>query len=422
MRIFSHIPGSNARGIILWQVLRTCATVRAQRMCCVTPLLTLTATQAGSIRGQSRFPSRAGAWSAPDPQGLALRHTGVMTIRNVAAAREALRAGKPDLLVGTREGAWLDAKGEPYQLNEPKWAAELGKDVAALANAGGGLIVIGLRTRRESGSDVIDEVRPVPAKLIDRDRYRKLVRERIFPFIKDFAIWWVPVDEERGILILDVPDQASRDKPFVVSGSTAQLVKGASTVAVPLRDDDGTHWLSGQELQRLLTEGWNVTGPPAPRVVIAASSPTPSVAVGEGDPLWTDEFREAYEAGGGRLAFGDPIDVVTTNGPGVVQRLAGGSKGAAAICAVPDFKPIVLAGDVWKFFLKLCRDSSPNDDASQAGLPVADQTDSAGYRTIHLIGGQWGPGKLIQDGSGRGWRWEPIPTVGATPALRGHLI
>src|SRR5260370_547259 len=169
MRIFSHIPGSNARGIILWQVPRTCATVRAQRMCCVTPLLTLTATQAGSIRGQSRFPSRAGAWSAPDPQGLALRHTGVMTIRNVAAAREALRAGKPDLLVGTREGGWLDANGEPYQLNEPKWAAELGKDVAALANAGGRLIVIGLRTRRESGSDVIGEAPPVPAKLIERD-------------------------------------------------------------------------------------------------------------------------------------------------------------------------------------------------------------------------------------------------------------
>ena len=187
-----------------------------------------------------------------------------MTVRDVAEARDALTAGMPELLAGTRECAWLDAKGQPYQLDQPRSSAELAKDVAALANASGGIIVIGLRTRRDGPAEVIDEVRPVPAEFIDRDRYRKLVRERVFPFVRDFATWWLPAGDERGLLVIDVPAQASKDKPFVVSGTDrTQAAVDASSVAVPLRDDDGTHWLSGQELHRLLTEGWNVSGPPA---------------------------------------------------------------------------------------------------------------------------------------------------------------
>jgi hypothetical protein len=88
------------------------------------------------------------------------------------------------------------------------------EESAALpANTGGGVIMIGLRTRREGSSEAIDEVRPVTATLIDRDRYRKLVRERVFPFVRGFATWWLPAGDERGLLVIDVPAQASKDKP-----------------------------------------------------------------------------------------------------------------------------------------------------------------------------------------------------------------
>ena len=339
-------------------------------------------------------------------------------MRDASEARDALRAGSPEMLAGTRECAWLDAKGQPYQLDQPRSAAELAKDVAALANTGGGVIVIGLRTRREGSSEVIDEVRPVPASLIDRDRYRKLVRERVFPFVRDFATWWIPVGDERGLLVIDVPAQASKDKPFVVSGSDGtQAAVDASSVAVPLRDDDGTHWLSGQELHRLLTDGWNVSGPPAPRVVVA-SNPAPAIAAGEGDPLWSQEFREAYDAAGGRHALGMPAEPVTPAGPGVIQRLTGGSPGSAAICAVPDFKPVVLAGDAWKFILKQCRDASPADYLALAGLPVTDETGHREGQVIRLSGGEWGPGELVQDTAGSPWRWRPVPMVDTAPAFQ----
>jgi len=324
----------------------------------------------------------------------------------------------PELLTGTRECSWLDAKSQPYQLDQPRFAAELAKDVAALANNEGGVIVVGLRTRRNGSSEIIDEVRPVPVRLIDRDRYRKLVRERVFPFVRDFSTWWLPADDERGLLVIDVPAQASKDKPFIVSGSAGtQAAVNASSVAVPLRDDDGTHWLSGQELHRFLTEGWNVSGPPAPRVVVASSPAPPSAAVGEGDPLWSEEFREVYDAAGGRAAVGVPDGPVTPAGPGVMQQLSGDSRGPAAICAVPDFKPVILAGDVWRFFLKQSRDASPADYPALAGLPTADGADQLGRRIVRLTGGEWGAGELVQDGPGDAWRWRPVPAVDTTPAL-----
>jgi len=341
-----------------------------------------------------------------------------VAVRDADEVREALRAGRPERLIGTRECAWLDAKGQPYQLDQPRPAAELAKDVAALANMSGGVIVVGLRTRKAGSSEVIDEVRPVPAGLIDRDRYRKLVRERVFPFVRDFSTWWIAVSDERGLLVIDVPAQAPKDKPFIVSGSDGtQAAVDASSAAVPLRDDDGTHWLSGQELHRLLTGGWNVSGPPAPRVVIAPSPATPAVAVGEGDPLWAEEFREACGSAGGGAALGVPDGPVTAAGPGVMQQLSGGSRGPAAIFAVPDSKPVILAGDAWRFFLKQSRDASPADYPALAGLPVADESSSR-RRVIRLSGGGWGPGELIQDQPGDTWRWRPVPAVDSTPALQ----
>ena len=186
---------------------------------------------------------------------------------------------------------------------------------------------------------------------------------------------------------------------------------------MPLRDDDGTHWLSGQELHRLLTGGWNVSGPPAPRVVIAPSPATPAVAVGEGDPLWAEEFREAYGAAGGGAALGVPDGPVTTAGPGVMQQLSGGTRGPAAIFAVPDSEPVILAGDAWRFFLKQSRDASPADYPALVGLPVADET-SSGRRIIRLSSGGWGHGELIQDRPDDTWRWRPVPAVDSTPALQ----
>jgi len=50
-----------------------------------------------------------------------------------------------------------------------------------------------------------------------------------------------------------------------------------------------------------------------------------------------------------------------------MQQLSGGTRGPAAIFAVPDSKPVILAGDAWRFFLKQSRDASPADYPALAG-------------------------------------------------------
>ena len=129
---------------------------------------------------------------------------------------------------------------------------------------------------------MIDEVCPAPAGLIDRDRYRKLVRERVFPFVRDFSTWWI-VDcrRRRARATGDRRARSGAEGQAVhVSGSDGtQAAADASSAAVPLRDDDGTRWLSGQKLHRLLAGGWNVSGPPAPRVEKAGSGGRPKVAL-----------------------------------------------------------------------------------------------------------------------------------------------
>ena len=51
-------------------------------------------------------------------------------------------------LIGKEEGLELEFKGSPYRLDVDAEKFELGKDVSGLANAEGGVIVIGVRTKR----------------------------------------------------------------------------------------------------------------------------------------------------------------------------------------------------------------------------------------------------------------------------------
>ena len=57
-----------------------------------------------------------------------------------------LQDGQFDALIGRAEDAFLEFKGSPYQLAVNEQRQELAKDVSALANANGGIILIGFRT------------------------------------------------------------------------------------------------------------------------------------------------------------------------------------------------------------------------------------------------------------------------------------
>lgn len=88
----------------------------------------------------------------------------------------------------------------------------------ALANARGGVLVIGLDTTKQDGRDVITCLSPVEAKKINVEQIRMLIRDRSFPHIRDISVEWIPHDAATGFLLIDVPAQPETEKLFVVKG------------------------------------------------------------------------------------------------------------------------------------------------------------------------------------------------------------
>lgn len=209
-------------------------------------------------------PSTGGSWGGADwPHGQQFSERS--TSMGVGAGLEPVHR--------TAESAFLEVKSCLYQLDDPGSSAKLIKDVAAFANRHGGLILIGFATRVEGGHEIIDELKPVPVSLVDTDRHRKLVRERVHPHIRDLTVEFYSVDDERGVLVIDIPPQPDAAKPFVVPGLDGK--RAPTAVGVPIRDADATQWLTRSDLQRLLSAGWTPRTVPEPTSSRPCTTPSP---------------------------------------------------------------------------------------------------------------------------------------------------
>lgn len=326
-----------------------------------------------------------------------------------------------DRFIGIPESAVLDVKSGVYQLDDPAGAGELIKDVAAFANGRGGLLLVGFATRVDDGREIIDELKPVPARLVNVDRHRKLVRDRVRPHVRDLTIDFYPVQDERGVLVIDIPAQPETAKPFVVPGLDGR--KAPTAVGVPIRDADATHWLDHDDLQRLLSAGWNAADGPRAGIIdalnkaVAAAVPAPRKPahpeVGEGAGRQRRHFTAAYAAGGGAAALGHPTEPVAAVGPGLVQPLAGRDDESGPVLAVlPDRGGVVVPGDVWEDLSAAGSAAELERSIDNVGLPSIPATAAAlvipgDARAVELEGGQWGPGRLARLSPDGRWFWRP---------------
>ncbi|MEV7152746.1 RNA-binding domain-containing protein [Streptomyces sp. NPDC093084] len=346
---------------------------------------------------------------------------------DLEGARASLRADKPTELLELREGQWLDAKTFPYELRDPAAAEELVKDVAAFANGGGGLLVLGVATRLEHGEEVLDRIVPVDRTKIDLDQMRKRIRERITPAPRSVTVGWSD-DGQSCVVFIDVPQQAP-GTVFVVPAPAAKQGKiPAHTVAVPVRDADGTHWFPRTEIQRLLSMGFTAHGMPGPQALAelvrqaiadnqAHTSP-PSLRVGQGLPAREREILHAHEHLRRQADLGQPTSEAYELGACVVQHIAdiAESEPGWVLCLVDGQQPLAVAEPVWQAVMDAGRRAPGGGQAiSAVGHPAVkdDQPVVLGTASecVDLVGGTWGPGRLVRSGSGP-WRWEPHIRLG----------
>jgi hypothetical protein len=186
---------------------------------------------------------------------------------DVAAIVDLVVAGQAELLVGQRENRYFDAKRSVYQPGTKEGAFELSKDVAAFANAtAGGVLVCGLRDRRDQ-RDVVAEAKPIALESVKPRSWLRKVRNGIVPAPQGVAVLLVYPNAATGYVLVVIPPQPERLKPFLVKG--ARLGNGRlleSQITVVERVGEDTHYVDASQLHGLLAAG---------RAALALSDPAP---------------------------------------------------------------------------------------------------------------------------------------------------
>lgn len=140
------------------------------------------------------------------------------------------------------ETADLDWKSSLYDPRNTKWQDEAAKDVAAMANSGGGWIVFGVAEDGEANG--ASEVTPVEWNAAAQQRILHAAYVRIGPPV--VGLEFLPLDVGEGhVVLLRVPD--SSDAPHFAR-------KGDDAFVAPRRNGPHTVFMSDREIERSFRE------------------------------------------------------------------------------------------------------------------------------------------------------------------------
>lgn len=86
-----------------------------------------------------------------------------MPVSTIAELVQALTKQRWDDVLGNAEGSWVDFKMAPHNIGDERGKVTLASDVAAFANASGGVLLIGFETQKrpDVAQDVAVRHRPV---------------------------------------------------------------------------------------------------------------------------------------------------------------------------------------------------------------------------------------------------------------------
>jgi hypothetical protein len=162
-------------------------------------------------------------------------------------------------LLGTPETDWLDFKKIGYPLDEKRGKWDLARDVAALANAQGGCLVLGVETAQQTYeiADVAVRIRPIAKATINPDRYLDVVKTSCYPQPRGVRCRWFPPDPdaEDGLFVIELPGQLEADRPYLATRMVDEGGKEFEAFVVPRREGARVVSLSPGEVHRLLGDG-----------------------------------------------------------------------------------------------------------------------------------------------------------------------
>jgi hypothetical protein len=170
----------------------------------------------------------------------------------------AIQSGRIDALLGKPESEVLDVKSMAYDLknvDESRWKPELAQDVAQFANAStGGLLLLGYRTKRIDGLDIIQKITPVQHKDSRLQAYGDVLKSRIHPPISGLQIGSVPAGENE-IIYIYVPPQPEESRPYIISGALIDDHYVSTGISIVRRQGDSCIPVKAEEIHAALVIG-----------------------------------------------------------------------------------------------------------------------------------------------------------------------
>lgn len=136
------------------------------------------------------------------------------------------------------ESADLDWKRQVYDPRKPKWEEEAAKDIAAMANSGGGWIVFGVA--EDEARNAASELTPVSWLPTTEQRIRSVAYAKIGPPVLGIE-FHVVTTKNGDVVAMRVPD--SRDAPHFAK-------KGDNAFSAPRRNGPHTVFMSDREIER----------------------------------------------------------------------------------------------------------------------------------------------------------------------------
>lgn len=135
----------------------------------------------------------------------------------------------------------LDWKQAVYNSRKPNWDEEAAKDIAAMANSGGGWIVFGVK---EGGdTNAASEIVPIAWSAAEQQRILRTAYAKVGPPVIGIEFYDIPCGDEggRSVVMMRVPDSA--DAPHFAR-------KGDNAFVAPRRNGPHTVYMSDREIER----------------------------------------------------------------------------------------------------------------------------------------------------------------------------
>lgn len=217
-------------------------------------------------------------------------------------------------LIGIEESQQLEFKQRAHDLGVDREKLEFAKDISAMANGGGGVILYGVRTERDAavGRDVSVRVTPLLAGDITVAQLESVARDWIYPPQRTLEIREWANGAGQMLVTIRVPPIGDRDSIAIIRAAEIDGQIRRNLLGVAMRHGDRIDHFNPDEIFHWIRMGRRVAGLP-PTVI----------APGPGEAAPTEEADAELGSLRDLFAGGDWPLYVLQGWPSTAARLRG---------------------------------------------------------------------------------------------------